>query len=31
VETAGGKIWFETEVGKGTTFFLNFPLAKANS
>jgi nitrogen fixation/metabolism regulation signal transduction histidine kinase len=30
VETAGGQIWFETEVGKGTTFFLTFPLAKAN-
>jgi nitrogen fixation/metabolism regulation signal transduction histidine kinase len=31
VETAGGKIWFETEVGKGTTFFLTFPLSKPNS
>ena len=28
VETAGGKIWFETKVGKGTTFFLTFPLIK---
>lgn len=28
VETAGGKIWFETEVGKGSTFFLTFPLLR---
>lgn len=26
VETAGGKIWFETDVAKGTTFYLTFPL-----
>jgi signal transduction histidine kinase len=27
VETEGGKIWFETEEGKGTSFFLSFALA----
>ncbi|WP_035464376.1 sensor histidine kinase [Algoriphagus vanfongensis] len=26
VETAGGKIWFDTEVGVGTTFYLTFPV-----
>jgi nitrogen fixation/metabolism regulation signal transduction histidine kinase len=26
VEHAGGSIWFETEPGEGTTFFLEFPL-----
>lgn len=26
VETAGGEIWFETELGRGTSFFLRFPL-----
>ncbi|WP_242927074.1 sensor histidine kinase [Pontibacter vulgaris] len=27
IETAGGQIWFETEEGKGTTFFISLPLA----
>ncbi|TDB61174.1 sensor histidine kinase [Arundinibacter roseus] len=28
IEHAGGSIWFETEVDKGTTFFLSIPLEK---
>lgn len=28
IENAGGKIWYETVGGEGTTFFLNFPEAK---
>lgn len=28
VEQAGGEIWFETETGKGTTFFVELPLVK---
>jgi two-component system, NtrC family, nitrogen regulation sensor histidine kinase NtrY len=28
VETAGGKIWFDTEIGKGTTFYLTFPVVQ---
>ncbi|WP_299353071.1 ATP-binding protein [Mucilaginibacter sp.] len=27
IENAGGKVWFETEQGKGTTFFLSLPAA----
>jgi two-component system nitrogen regulation sensor histidine kinase NtrY len=28
IESADGKIWFETELGKGTSFFVEFPLAE---
>ncbi len=28
IENAGGKIWFETEEGKGTTFFIQLPLRR---
>ncbi|WP_235726950.1 sensor histidine kinase [Hymenobacter siberiensis] len=27
IESAGGKIWFETKVGEGTDFFIELPLA----
>jgi len=27
IESANGKIWFETDLTKGTTFFVKFPLA----
>lgn len=29
IEYAGGSIWFETEEGTGTTFFLSLPLAES--
>jgi len=28
VENANGTIWFETEIGKGTTFFVELPVYK---
>ncbi|WP_345949522.1 ATP-binding protein [Mucilaginibacter sp. PAMB04274] len=28
IENAGGRVWYETVIGEGTTFFLNFPEAK---
>ncbi len=27
IENAGGKVWFETQIGVGTTFYLSFPAA----
>jgi signal transduction histidine kinase len=27
----GGKIWYETEVGKGTTFFVELPVSQGTS
>jgi signal transduction histidine kinase len=30
VEQAKGRIWFETEVGKGTTFFVELPVMRAD-
>jgi signal transduction histidine kinase len=31
VKKHGGKIWFETEIGRGTTFFINLPIMAAGS
>ncbi|MDB5131533.1 MAG: kinA, partial [Mucilaginibacter sp.] len=27
IENAGGKVWFDTVTGEGTTFYLNLPAA----
>lgn len=31
IESHNGKIWFETEVGRGTTFFVQLPKSKTDS
>jgi signal transduction histidine kinase len=30
VEMQGGKIWFESQVGKGTTFHFTVPVAESD-
>jgi len=30
VENAGGKIWFATSPGEGTTFYIDLPLANGS-
>jgi len=29
IENAGGRVWYETVIGEGTTFYLNFPESKS--
>jgi PAS domain S-box-containing protein len=31
VKKHGGKIWFETEIGQGTTFFITLPIKRSDS
>ncbi len=31
VQNARGKIWFDTQIGKGTVFYIEFPLFQANN
>ena len=27
IESAGGRLWFDTQEGEGTTFYIELPLA----